>query len=653
MVRLDGGPAPSLELGRTMLGLLQHRGPDGSGIYRDPGVLLGHTRLSIIDLSGGAQPIPNEDETVWITFNGEIFNYIELAEELRELGHSFRTRSDTEVIVHAYEQWGESCVERFNGQWAFVVWDTKHKRAFGSRDRVGVRPSFHPTHGGGWRGAAEGRALVADPSSPRAVDPEGLDETFTFWSAVPPRSLFKNILQLPPGHNVVVEGGKVRITPYWIPQFPERHQEHRLPEAMAAAELAHHLREATNIRLRADVPVGAYVSGGLDSSVVAALVRRTEGVPLRTYSLRFLDAEFDEGGPQKAVVDLLQTDHRDVQVSDADIARVFPDVCWHTEASILRTAPAPLFMLSKLVRQSNFKVVLTGEGADEFLAGYDLFREDRVRRFWARQPASTVRPRLFSKLYPYMARSPVQSTAMARAFFGKGLDRPGAPEFSHLPRWDSTAKLKMFMSDGMRDATANFDGVAELCAALPSDFMRWHPLGRAQYLEVRTLLSGYILCCQGDRMMMGNSVEGRFPFLDKEMMTFSNALDPDLKLRVLEEKHILKVASRHLIPREVVERKKQPYRAPDVPAFFRGGTPEYVTELLSEKELSRAGLFHSGAVGKLLAKCGKAAGPLSNTDNMAFVGILSAMLVEKQFVKERPADRSKPPKELSVLVDRA
>jgi asparagine synthase (glutamine-hydrolysing) len=211
----------------------------------------------------------------------------------------------------------------------------------------------------------------------------------------------------------------------------------------------------------------------------------------------------------------------------------------------------------------------------------------------------------------------------------------------------------MFLSDGMCAATTGFDGVAELCATLPADFARWHPLGRAQYLEIRTLLSGYILCCQGDRMMMGNSVEGRFPFLDREVMAFSDALDPDLKLRVLDEKWVLKAASRDLIPREVVQRKKQPYRAPDVPAFFRGGTPEYVHELLGEEEITRAGLFHPGAVGKLVAKCQRAAGPLSNTDNMAFVGILSAMLVEKQFVKERPADRSRPPRELNVLVDRA
>jgi asparagine synthase (glutamine-hydrolysing) len=636
-----------------MVGLLGHRGPDGAGIYRDGRALLGHTRLSIIDLSGGAQPIANEDETVWVTFNGEIFNYIELAEELRALGHRFHTRSDTEVIVHAYEQWGETCVERFNGQWAFVIWDEKNRRAFGSRDRVGVRPFFHTVHAGTWRFASEVKALFADPEVPRAIDPRGMDETFTFWSAVPPRTIFRGVQQLPPGHSVVVEKGEVRIRPYWIPSFPEKGRENLPSDAEAARALAEKLREATTLRLRADVPVGAYVSGGLDSSVVAALVKHRDDVPLRTFSLRFSDAEFDEGGPQKAVVDMLRTDHHDVKVSDADIARVFPDVIWHAEASILRTAPAPLFLLSRLVRQSNFKVVLTGEGADEFLAGYDIFREDRVRRFWARQPASELRPRLFGKLYPYMARSPVRSTAMARAFFGKGLDRPDAPGFSHLPRWDSTSKLKIFLSDEMRAATADFDGVGELCASLPADFARWHPLGRAQYLEIRTLLSGYILCCQGDRMMMGNSIEGRFPFLDKEVMTYSNALHPDRKLQVLDEKHVLKVASRGLIPREVLERKKQPYRAPDVPAFFRQGTPEYVEDLFGEAEVKRAGLFHPEAVGRLYAKCKKSTGPLSNTDNMGFVGVLSAMLVERQFVKERPADRSRPPAELSVLVDRA
>ena len=342
-----GGP-PDLALLRRMMGRLGHRGPDGNGYYRDRRAALGHTRLAIIDTSGGAQPLCNEDGTVWVTFNGEVFNYVELSEELRHRGHTFRTASDTEVIVHAWEEWGEECFSRFNGQWAIALWDRRAERLVLSRDRLGVRPLFFIRRPTGLLFASEVKSIFADPSVERAFDPAGLDQTFTYWSPVAPRTVFRGIEQLEPGHYAVLDQDGFRKAPYWRITFPERGREPVQDARENAEALRERIIEAARLRfLRSDVPVGAYLSGGLDSSVTAAVIARYTDAPLRTFSLRFSDSEFDEGLHQKKMSAVLGTQHQDIMVSPSDIAAVFPEVIRHAETPILRAAPAPLFLLSK------------------------------------------------------------------------------------------------------------------------------------------------------------------------------------------------------------------------------------------------------------------------------------------------------------------
>ena len=504
---------PDLALLRRMMGRLGHRGPDGNGWYRDRRAALGHTRLAIIDTAGGAQPLCNEDGTVWVTYNGEIFNYVELGEELRHLGHTFRTASDTEVIVHAWEEWGEECFPRFNGQWALALWDRRAERLVLSRDRLGVRPLFYVRRPGGLLFASEVKSVFADPSVERAFDPAGLDQTFTYWSPVAPRTVFRGIEQLEPGHYAVLDSGGFRKAPYWRATFPPRGREPGQDVRENAEALRERIIEAARLRfLRSDVPVGAYLSGGLDSSVTAAVIARYTSARLHTFSLRFADSEFDEGLYQKKMSAVLGTQHQDIVVSPSDIAAVFPEVIRHAEAPILRAAPAPLFLLSKLVRENGYKVVVTGEGADEVLAGYDLFREARVRLFWSRDPGSAKRTRAAELLYPWMARSPGQIPAFARSFFGRHLD-PDDPALSHRPRWDSTSVIKSMLSADLRDRIGRA-GAEDVVTAMPPGSADWDPLSRGQWLEMTTLLAGYILAAQGDRMLMANSVEGRFPFLD-------------------------------------------------------------------------------------------------------------------------------------------
>jgi asparagine synthase (glutamine-hydrolysing) len=647
----DAAPPSRMEI-ETMAGALAHRGPDEFGTFRDPVAGLAHARLSIIDLATGQQPLANEDGTLWTVFNGEIFNYLELRRELIAAGHRFRTASDTEVIVHAYEAWGDGAFTRFNGQYALALWETRRRRLVLARDRVGVRPLYVCAHRGRLYFASEVKAIFAtDASVPRRFDPIGLEQSFTFWTAVAPRTVFWGVTEVVPGHaQVYLAGagaGAATDTAFYRPRYPEGEREGfggSLDDAVATVRSA--LEEATRLRvLRADVPVGSYLSGGLDSSLIAALGQRARGERISTFSLRFDDPEYDETSYQHAVAAHLHSDHHEVLVRKHDIAAAFPEVIRHAERPILRTAPAPLFLLSRLVRQSGVKVVLTGEGADEMFAGYDLFREAKVRRFWARQPSSKLRPRLLERLYPYLARSPVAQQALARQFFGRNLADHDRPGFAHEPRWRTTRALRRLFSPDVVEGNTERDVVSDLIASLPPEFARWSPLAQDQHLEILTLLSGYLLSAQGDRMMMAHSIEGRFPFLDVEVMALASSLPPPYKLRVLDEKHILKKAAAGLVPLDVVRRRKQPYRAPDAFAFTAtpsGAAFEWIDAVMDRSALAEAGVFDPALVAQLWRKCRQADGQgarLSNTDNMAVVGVLSTQLVYQQMIKDRPVAR--------------
>jgi asparagine synthase (glutamine-hydrolysing) len=629
---------------QRMIGTLRHRGPDGFGFHLDGAAGLAHARLSIIDLEGGWQPIPNEDKSLWIVFNGEIFNYLELRESLEKQGHRFSTRSDTEVIVHLFEQYGADCLPLLNGQFAFAIWETRRRRLFLARDRVGIRPLFYTLAGGSLLFASEIKALFTDARVDRAIDPRALDQIFTFWMTIAPLTAFAGIKELPAGHFMVFEGGEATIRRYWDPDF---HLEEGVrTEAEYAEELRALLLDATRLQLRADVPVGAYLSGGLDSSVVVTLVKRFSETPVRTFSVTFSDKAYDESGFQREMVEHLGTDHSTITCSSRDIGAAFPDVIWHTEKPILRTAPTPLMLLSRLVRQSGYKVVLTGEGSDEILAGYDIFKEAKIRRFLARAPGSKLRPLILKRLYPYLEKSPVRSVSYGEAFFNADASGYPAPCFAHVPRWSTTSKTKIFFSDEVRAALAGHDGLRALEQVVPEEALGFDSLSQAQYLEIKTLLSGYLLSSQGDRMAMANSVEGRYPFLDHRVMEFCFRLPPGLRMKVLTEKYLLKRAVRDLLPPSITARTKQPYMAPDARSFFQGRPPDYVEDLLSESRLRRAGFFNPAAVGMLVRKC-RQSPVLGFKDNMALVGILSTMLVQDQFVENFEARLDLPAGETS------
>ena len=636
----------SRELLTTMAGELAHRGPDGVGLYLDERFGMINTRLSVIDLAGGDQPLSNEDGRLWVMQNGEIYNYPELMRELEGLGHRFATRSDTEVLVHAYEEWGEGCLDRLNGEFAFAIWDRAAREVFVARDRFGIRPLFLAEFGGDVAFASEAKALLRHPDATRELDPLAVVDTFTFWAPQPDRTAFPGIRELPPAHYLrITADGPTEPVRWWDLRFgPREGRRKESPDALAE-ELRSHLDDATRIRLRADVPVGVYLSGGLDSSGTAALARPYVDRELRGFGIGFEDANFDESRYQDRMAEALGVNLSRITVSGADIAGAFPEVVRRSEKPMLRTAPGPLMMLSKAVHDAGFKVVLTGEGADEIFGGYGIFQEAMVRRFWARDPESKMRPALLGRLYPYLSRDLARGGGFMTEFFKGGIEETDDPLYSHRPRMKTTMRSLRFLTKETRQAAAEEgDPEERLLARLPDDFARMGPLGQAQYLEISTFLSGYLLHSQGDRMLMANCVEGRFPFLDVNVAEFAADLPERLRLRDLEEKYLLRKALAPLLPPDIGKRKKRPYRAPILRAFVGDHAPDYVHDLLDSERIEEAGLFSVKGVDRLVRKCERFIGEgLGESDEMGLVGILSTMLLHEQFVKNpRLADPAVP-----------
>lgn len=621
---------------KRMILAIRHRGPDEFGIYKDSHIGLGHARLSIIDLEGGQQPIHNEDRSVWVVYNGEIFNYVELKEELIKKGHRFYTKTDTEVLVHLYEDKGPDFLNELNGQFAFALWDLKRKKLMLARDRVGIRPLFYTVVDGSLLFASEVKSIFEDRRVSRRIDLYGLDELFTFWSTMPPRTVFEDICEVPPAHYLIAHNGEITIKRYWDLDFcPAEVAGVTHSEESYAEHFLDLLKDSIRLRLRADVDVAAYLSGGIDSSLIAALVKKHFNNRLQTFSINFSDKEFDEGNYQKQMAEFLQTEHSAITCSYADIGRIMPEVIQHTEKPLIRTAPAPLFLLSKLVRKNKIKVVLTGEGADEILGGYDLFREMKIRRFWAKYPHSRLRPLLMRKLYSYVPHWQKTASAFLEGFYRSHLLKTDSKFYSHLPRWDVTSRIKGVFSREVKEKLKERNREDIMQGWLPEAFDSWDSLGKSQYLEIITLLSGNLLSSQGDRMMMSHSVEGRYPFLDYRVMEFCAKLPASMKLKVMQEKYLLKKIAKPYLPEAICLRTKQAYRAPDSASFFNGRKPKYLSKLLSRENLVKTGYFDPEVVGHLVKKC-SSSNPslLSARDNMAVVAVITTLLLDRIFIRD-------------------
>ncbi|MCP4424308.1 MAG: asparagine synthase (glutamine-hydrolyzing) [Chloroflexi bacterium] len=628
---------------RAMIGALTHRGPEKIGIFEGECAALAQARLSIIDLIGGWQPMPNEDGTIWATCNGEFFDYEDVRRNLTARGHTLRTSSDSEIILHLYEMYGTDAIHHVMGQFAFGLLDRRRRRLWLGRDHVGIRPLYYTIHNGFLLFASEIKALLA-AGVPRRVHPQGLAQVFTTWGPLPGQTMFAGIYELPAGHFLMAEEGdqNLRVEQYWQLDFTPSAAAETQSTAELVAEGRALLTEAVRTRLVADVEVGAYLSGGLDSSLTVSLAQGLAERPLHTYSITFDDAEFDERAFQQQAAAALGTKHHVVHGDKAQVQVALPSVVWHSETPSLRLAPVPMQLLAKFVHEQGLKVVLTGEGADEFFGGYTIFREAMVRRFMARQPDSEIRPLLLKRLYQYQPALQKMPVGMLKLFFGRGLDRPDAPHFSHMIRWENGARGLRFLSDAMRDALGDYDAVETAVSQLPPAFADWNIVGQAQYIEAAAFMPMYLLSTQGDRMAMTHAVEGRYPFLDSRVIEWINRLPLKMKIRGLRgEKYLLKQIANGLIPDAIMQRPKQPYRAPIQAIFAR--LPDYATDSLAPDAVQRAGLFSAEKVAKITRRIiGER--PLSRSDQMSFMGILTSQLWHQMFIQDafQPARHNVP-----------
>ena len=617
-----------------MLRSISYRGPDESGIYHSRFATLGNVRLSIIDIKGGQQPLTDQTSRYWITFNGEIFNYKELRKDLENRSCIFRTNCDTEVLLQLYAVYGHKCLELLNGQFAFAVWDKQEEELFIARDRMGIRPFFFNIHNGIFSFASEIKALFRQKHVPRELSPEGISQVFTFWTTITPDTAFRDIYELSPGHYGYYNRKGLKTQSWWNFGFVDKAEPVSLTDAMEKFNRI--FSDAVRVRLRADVEVGAYLSGGIDSSATVAYIKNIEPGVLNTFSIGFREKEFDESWYQNEAVRYFGTRHKPYLCTSEEIAEAFPKVVWHSEIPLTRTAPTPMFLLSKLVRANNIKVVVTGEGSDEMLGGYDIFKETMIRKFWALEPDSALRPLLFKKLYRYIPQIAQANITTIKMFFRYRLEDVNDPFYSHLIRWNNSNHIKKHFSEDMKELTNSYSPLGELYKKLPAGFNSWDALARAQWLETTIFMSGYLLSSQGDRMSMANSVEGRYPFLDYRLIEFCNSLPSTLKLRGLTEKYLLKKLLADKIPAEIVSRTKQPYRAPVNNVFVSGSEPDYVREMLSETQAKKVGIFDHKSIDSVLSRIRKT-GATSEMDDMLITSVISTHLLYNQFIENRNA----------------
>ncbi len=575
---------------RSLLGRMNetqfHRGPDEGGLHTEPGLGLAHRRLSIIDLSAGRQPMYNEDGSVVVVYNGEIYNYRELTDELVALGHSVRTRCDTEVIVHAWEQWGEECVQRFRGMFAFALWDRARETLFLARDRLGIKPLFYALlDDGSLVFASELKALLAHPQLRREIEPRAIEDYFAYGYVPEPRTILKQAFKLPPGHTLAVRRGASLPSPreYWdVPFAPIG----RLDEREAQEELVRRLREAVRIRLVADVPLGAFLSGGVDSSAVVAMMASLSTEPVNTCSISFGDPKFDEARYAAMVAERYRTDHH-VERVRADDVDLVDKLAGLYDEPYADSSAIPTYRVCALARQ-RVTVALSGDGGDETLAGYRRYRwqtyEERVRTLF---PAGARRLVFgwLGRLYPKLDWAPRVLRAKSTL---ESLARGSVEGYFHGVSILGDALRERLFSRQLRNELAGYQAVEVLrghAGRAPVD----HPLSLVQYLDMKTYLVGDILT-KVDRASMAHSLEVRVPILDHKLVEWTSSLPPQMKLNGREGKYILKKAMEPHLPNDILYRPKMGFAVP-LATWFRGPLRQRVRAAVLGPVLGDTGWF--------------------------------------------------------------
>jgi asparagine synthase (glutamine-hydrolysing) len=573
---------------------IRHRGPDDQGTLVQGGVALGMRRLSIIDLAGGHQPINGCDRQVTVVFNGEIYNYRETQRELEARGHRFHTHSDTEAIVHAYEEYGAACVSHLRGMFAFAIWDASASALFIARDRAGKKPLYYTlTPEGSLLFGSELKSLLEHPEFRREIDHEALDAYLTFGYVPDPLSIFRGVHKLPPGHHLTFSRGRVKIEQYWDFQYDElvkeRGEEDYLEELRAL------LDEAVRLRLVADVPLGAFLSGGVDSSAIVGLMARHMGQPVKTFSIGFHEDSYNELKYARVAARHFGTDHHEFIVTP-DICRIVDELAWHFDEPFADSSAIPTYMVSKMARE-HVKVVLSGDGGDELFAGYTRYVVDRRRSRFARLPrflrSGMMQP--LSRRLPHGAWGRNYLHNVALDPIGRYLDS--------ISVFTSLGKDALYSAE-LRSQLNGDEQAAELFSAHLARVRSTEPLDALLYLDSKTYLPGDILT-KVDRMSMAVSLEARTPLLDHKLIEFVTRIPASLKMKGLETKHIFKQAVRGLVPDEILDRPKQGFGVP-IQQWINQELRDYIRDVLTEQRARERGYFKASYIDLLFEEHARA-----------------------------------------------
>jgi len=569
----DERPADAFVLSK-MTDALVHRGPDSDGSFIERGVAIGFRRLSIIDLEGGHQPIFNEDKSLVLTCNGEIYNYKELREQLLQKGHVFRTGSDVEVLVHLYEEEGPEFLAKINGQFAFAIYDRNKRSLLLARDHFGICPLFYSTVGDTLIWGSEIKAILAHPEAPREIDLTGLDQVLSLPGVIAPRTMFRGISSLPAGHRVTVRNGEVATSEYWDLDYPRAGEIGAWePESHYAEILQGLLEGSVRYRLQADVPVGFYLSGGLDSSLIAAMIHgASPGSPRHSFSVTFSDKRICEARYQRLMSEAVQSIHHELAFDETEIASRLRDVVYYSECPLKETYNTASLALSKTTRDAGVKVVLNGEGSDELFAGYVGYRFDKHRA--QQQKKHDLETMLGDEMRTKMWGDPELRYEKDEYAFNEV----------------KTAIYSEALSSRLDQFTChNFPIINK------GRIAGRHPVHKRSYLDFKLRLAGHLIADHGDRMAMANSVEARFPFLDPQVVDFCTRIPPEYKLNGFTEKSVLKTLAGGLLPAEIVSREKFGFVAQGSP-FLLQKKIEWVEDVLSYEHIKRQGYFNPDTV---------------------------------------------------------
>jgi asparagine synthase (glutamine-hydrolysing) len=594
VLHFDGSPVHA-EAVRRMMDVLSHRGPDGEGMYTSGPVALGHRRLAIIDLSpAGKQPMPNEDETIWVTFNGEIYNFPDVRRELEELGHRFQSAADTEVIVHAYEEWGADCLQRLNGMFAFGLWDERRQRLWLVRDRLGIKPLFYSHLPGCLLFGSEIKAILCNPTLDRTIDYEALAYYLALNYTPAPRTLFAHVRQLLPGHYLMADAaGQVQDMEYWDLSY---HEDEDRSEQTYLDEFLTLLADSVRLRLVSDVPFGAFLSGGVDSSSVVYWMSRNMDKPVKTFTIGFGESSFDELEYARRAAHTVQADHHERTVT-ADMAAILPKLVWHAEEPTADSSMVAVYYLAQLARE-HVTMVLSGDGADETMAGYETYQAYYVHRLYKLLPA-WLRERA---LVPFVNALPVSDSKVSwdskiRRFVGSG----------DLSSEDAHATWRVIFDAEARERllapVSDYPGIrADVTDLYREVFARTNarrPLNRMLYVDTRFYLPNDMLV-KVDRMTMTHSLEARVPFLDYRLVEFLTRVPPRLKLKNLRhKKYLLKASMRRKIPDPILWRGKAGFNVPNA-RWIKGDLKSFVMDHLSPTRVREIGLLDGRVVESLL-----------------------------------------------------